>query len=142
MKRDMLTMWVTIFSMGCIFGGALLMINSHVTLGLRAAIFGFTFGLAFLAADALIMFPYFPVPGVFIGWEGGWRWWLTLNVTATASVINHPKCACGNNTHPQLGAYCLDCWFNGAIEAVDGDYTLGQDGAIILHNGEPLRLRQ
>ena len=129
-------MGITLFSMGCIFGGALLIIHNHIGIGMGVVIFGLTFGILFLAADALIMFPYFPVPGVFIGREGGWRWWLILNVP---TVINHPKCACGNDTHPQLGMYCLDCWFNGAIEAVDGDYTR-KDGDIVLYCGDVLKI--
>jgi len=38
---------------------------------------------------------------------------------------------CGCEAHPQLG-HCIDCFFNMAIEAVDGDYTRLEDGTILL----------
>ena len=44
---------------------------------------------------------------------------------------------CGRKAHPQLNGNCVDCFFNAAIEAEDGDFVRhGED--IILHDGQKL----
>lgn len=55
-------------------------------------------------------------------------------------------CRCGNQPHPDLWGFCVDCFFNDAVEAKDGDYVVNEttdDGrikSITLHNGKVVRL--
>jgi hypothetical protein len=47
---------------------------------------------------------------------------------------------CGHFAHPQLGVFCLECWWGqGPINAPDGDYVVLEDGRIRLHDGSILQ---
>jgi len=54
-----------------------------------------------------------------------------IGLCARAKGKKVDKCCCGADVHPQLGKNCIDCFFNSAIEAPDGDY-IREDGDIFL----------